>query len=57
MTQPRGMYFEDFQIGSVLVSPARTITSADIVNFACLSGDFGGRRMTFCSRPCSRERR
>jgi acyl dehydratase len=40
MTQARGMYFEDFQVGSVLVSPARTITSADIVNFACLSGDF-----------------
>jgi len=34
------MYFEDFQVGSVLVSPARTITSTDIVNFACLSGDF-----------------
>ena len=40
MDQPRGMYFEDFEIGKVLVTPARTITSTDIVNFACLSGDF-----------------
>ncbi|MCX7319399.1 MAG: MaoC/PaaZ C-terminal domain-containing protein [Hyphomicrobiales bacterium] len=34
------MYFEDFEIGQTLVTPARTITSTDIVNFACLSGDF-----------------
>jgi acyl dehydratase len=43
MTQnqkPRGHYFEDFEIGQEFVSPARTITSTDIVNFACLSGDF-----------------
>lgn len=38
--QPRGKYFEDFQVGDELVTPARTITSTDIVNFACLSGDF-----------------
>ncbi|WP_233853712.1 MaoC/PaaZ C-terminal domain-containing protein [Paraburkholderia sp. HD33-4] len=37
---PRGRYFEDFEIGQELVSPARTITQTDIVNFACLSGDF-----------------
>jgi acyl dehydratase len=36
----RGLYFEDFEIGQVLETPARTITSTDIVNFACLSGDF-----------------
>jgi acyl dehydratase len=36
----RGMYWEDFQVGQVLVTPKRTITSTDIVNFACLSGDF-----------------
>lgn len=43
MTQnqkPRGRYFEDFEVGQEFVSPARTITSTDIVNFACLSGDF-----------------
>lgn len=37
---PRGKYFEDFEIGQEFISPARTITLTDIVNFACLSGDF-----------------
>lgn len=36
----RGRYFEDFSIGQEFVTPARTITSTDIVNFACLTGDF-----------------
>lgn len=39
-THPRGMYFEDFEVGASLRTPARTVTSTDIVNFACLSGDF-----------------
>lgn len=38
----RGMYFDDFTVGQVLETPRRTITSTDIVNFACLSGDFNG---------------
>lgn len=38
--QPRGLYFEDFEIGKTLVTTRRTITQTDIVNFACLSGDF-----------------
>ncbi|SPR96561.1 MaoC/PaaZ C-terminal domain-containing protein [Cupriavidus taiwanensis] len=37
---PRGRYFEDFEVGQEFISPARTITLTDIVNFACLSGDF-----------------
>lgn len=37
--QPRGMYFEDFVIGESIVTSRRTVTMADIVNFACLSGD------------------
>ena len=37
---PRGRYFEDFEVGEEIVTPARTITSTDIVNFACLTGDF-----------------
>lgn len=37
---PRGMYFEDFEVGMELVTPRRTITLTDIVNFASLSGDF-----------------
>ena len=36
----RGLYFEDFEVGRVFTTPARTVTSTDIVNFACLSGDF-----------------
>lgn len=38
--QPRGLYFEDFEIGTAYSTPRRTVTSTDIVNFACLSGDF-----------------
>ncbi len=38
--EPRGMFFEDFSVGQELTTPARTITSTDIVNFACLTGDF-----------------
>jgi acyl dehydratase len=33
-------YFEDLQIGAGFDSPTRTITEADVVNFACLSADF-----------------
>ncbi|MEB2317452.1 MAG: MaoC/PaaZ C-terminal domain-containing protein [Pseudomonadota bacterium] len=36
----RGRYFEDFEVGSTFETPARTITQTDIINFACLSGDF-----------------
>lgn len=36
----RGLYFDDFSIGLTFTTPARTVTSTDIVNFACLSGDF-----------------
>lgn len=38
--QPRGRYFEEFHIGDVVVSAGRTITEADVVAFAGLSGDF-----------------
>lgn len=37
---PRGMYFEEFEVGLAIRTAARTITEADIVNFAGLSGDF-----------------
>jgi acyl dehydratase len=33
-------YFDDVEIGQEWESPSRTITEADIVNFAGLSGDF-----------------
>ncbi len=37
---PRGLYFEDFTLGDEMTSAGRTITEADIVNFAGLTGDF-----------------
>jgi 3-hydroxybutyryl-CoA dehydratase len=36
----RGMYFEEFEIGTEVVSPGRTITETDVVTFAGLSGDY-----------------
>ena len=33
-------YYEDLRVGEEYESPARTITEADIVNFAALSGDW-----------------
>jgi acyl dehydratase len=36
----RPLFFHDVQVGDRFVSHARTITEADIVNFACLTGDF-----------------
>lgn len=36
----RGLFFEDFEIGHEFRTPSRTVTGTDIVNFACLSGDF-----------------
>jgi 3-hydroxybutyryl-CoA dehydratase len=33
-------YFEDYELGEVFVSPARTITETDVVLFASLTGDW-----------------
>lgn len=38
--QKSGMKFSEFNIGDAYESQARTITEADVVNFAGLSGDF-----------------
>ncbi len=38
--RPRGLYFEEFNIGLRVYSPSRTITEADIVGFAGLTGDY-----------------
>jgi acyl dehydratase len=35
----QGMYFEEFEVGQQITSPGRTITEADVVTFAGLSGD------------------
>ena len=32
--------FEDFEVGETTVSPARTVTETDIVNFCGLTGDW-----------------
>jgi acyl dehydratase len=37
---PRGLYYEDIDIGARMVTRGRTITEADIVSFAALTGDF-----------------
>ena len=36
----RGMYFEEFVLGTKFRTAGRTITETDVVNFAGLSGDF-----------------
>ena len=34
------LYLDDYKVGDRMVSPARTITESDIVNFAALTGDW-----------------
>jgi len=36
----RGLYFEEFEVGQQIITPARTVTEHDLVSFAGLSGDF-----------------
>lgn len=36
----RGLYWEEWEAGAEFESPARTVTEADIVAFAGLSGDY-----------------
>ncbi len=36
----QGMYYEDFEVGATFESQARTVTEADVVQFAGLSGDY-----------------
>jgi len=35
-----GLYYEEYEVGMSLKSDGRTITEADVVNFAGLSGDY-----------------
>ena len=37
---PKGFYLEDYEIGREYTRQGRTITEADVVNFAGVSGDF-----------------
>ncbi len=36
----RGLYFEEFELGQQMSTIGRTITEADVVNFAGVSGDY-----------------
>jgi len=38
--QPRGLTFDQFKVGDVFVCQGRTVTEADVVNFAGVSGDY-----------------
>ena len=40
MAELERQYFEDIRVGDQYVSPGRTVTEADIVAFAGLSGDY-----------------
>ena len=40
MAEGERLYFEDLRVGEEYVSPGRTVTEADIVAFAGLSGDY-----------------
>jgi acyl dehydratase len=39
-SRPRGKYYEELAIGQKIFTPSRTVTEADVVGFAGLSGDF-----------------
>ncbi len=35
-----GLFFEEYEVGAVYTTPGRTITEADVVNYAGVSGDY-----------------
>ena len=45
LQKARGRTFDEFMIGEEIASGARTVTETDVVNFACLSGDFQPEHM------------
>ncbi len=40
MSNPRGLTFDEFEIGALYESQERTVTEADVVAFAGISGDY-----------------
>lgn len=40
MSKARGLTFDEFELGAKYISQGRTVTEADVVAFAGLSGDF-----------------
>ncbi|WP_375459686.1 MaoC/PaaZ C-terminal domain-containing protein [uncultured Enterovirga sp.] len=45
LAEDRQLFFEDLRAGDVCLSGGRTVTEADIVNFAGVSGDFHALHM------------
>jgi len=43
--RPRGLFYEDLEEGATYSTKSRTVTEADIVNFAGISGDFNELHM------------
>jgi acyl dehydratase len=37
---PKGLYYEEYEIGQTMVTRGRTVTESDIVQFAGLTGDY-----------------
>jgi 3-hydroxybutyryl-CoA dehydratase len=40
LTVRKGLFFEEFEVGQTITSVGRTVTEADVVAFAALSGDW-----------------
>jgi len=40
LTAPKGLYFDEYEVGQSITSQGRTVTEADVVAFASLSGDW-----------------
>ena len=40
LTAQKGLYFEEYEVGQSITSQGRTVTEADVVSFAALSGDW-----------------
>ncbi|WP_068681253.1 MaoC/PaaZ C-terminal domain-containing protein [Variovorax sp. WDL1] len=45
--KPRGLFYEDIEIGNCYTTPRRTVTHSDIVNFSGVSGDFSAPHVDF----------
>jgi 3-hydroxybutyryl-CoA dehydratase len=40
LTAQKGLFFEEYEVGQSITSQGRTVTEADVVAFAALSGDW-----------------
>jgi 3-hydroxybutyryl-CoA dehydratase len=40
ISEQRGLYFEEFEVGQRVITAGRTVTESDVVAFAGLSGDY-----------------